>query len=245
MSSPLLEPLESRTRGLARPPCVTWRDRLETELVPKDSNVPEHKKFVPGRVLYSIFDRGNIQEILGCWCSKCEACRELSGNLESSVDPNPIIGQPDSNNESPSPATILFALLVYIEFPLLVHCFLLRGIGDRQLKESTSSFDTTTVRGIIGNEAHVRFPRFAERFHWIKYQFLVPRVQDLVRATDYAVFPQEAVLPFVNEAVVGQPDGRGQIISEGSFGRVYKFELFDGYGEFPVSRYIDATPRRC
>ena len=245
MSSAPLESLESLTRGSARPPCVTWRDRLEIEFVPQDPNVPEHKKFIPHGVLYSIFGRGNIQEILGCGCSKCEECRELSGDLEHSVDPDSIIGQPDSKNDSPSPSTILFALLVYIGFPSLIHRFLVLEIGDRRLEESTSSFDTTTVRNIIGHEAHARFPRFAELFHWRKYQFLVPRIRDFVQATDYAVFPQEAVLPFVNEVMIGQPDGRGQVKSEGSFSRVYKFDIFGGSGEFPVTQFTNATTCYC
>ncbi|KAF2108838.1 kinase-like domain-containing protein [Lophiotrema nucula] len=223
----------SPTRGLMRPPCVAWRDRLETELLPKDSNVPEHRRLIPTYILDSLFNSETIQEILDCWCSQCEACRDLSGTSESSIDPKIITGHSESDKGTHGRAVVLFAVLVYLEFPLLVNCFLTHGIDDQRLILSTASFDGVGIRNIIGNEIHKRFPRFAERFHWSKHQFLVPRAQDLVRAGDYAYFPRETILPFANEVAVGRTLENGEIISEGSFGRVYRFDLLDSYGEFP------------
>ncbi|KAJ4302792.1 hypothetical protein N0V90_001683 [Kalmusia sp. IMI 367209] len=235
MASTLPTPLGTPTCGSAEPPCLFFRERLEAELVPKDPTVPEHKRFFPyGRVAL-ILDDESIEEVLHCWCPKCHTFREFSGIQTESLIAGITGGESESASGPQGGAVHLFALLIYIGCPLLIDSFLRLNIGDDKLRDSTATFNAAFVQKIMGSDAHQRFPQLAQRFHWRKYQFFVPEIHD----AEYMEYPENTILPFVNEVVLGHPSATGNVVAEGGHGKVYAFEISEGYGgfkEFPGAR---------
>ena len=125
----------------------------------------------------------------------------------------------------------LFGLLLYTEYPSLISFFLKSQIYDHRLETSVDDFKGSTIEGIVGKAAIERFSRFPGAFHWKKYQFFAPTITE----ADHQVFSKETILPFANERLIGRPTETGDILSEGSYGRVYSFDIIEGYGDFLVS----------
>lgn len=236
MASAFPTPLGSPARGLADPPCLFLRDRLEEELVPKDPTVPEHKRFFPYARVALILDDESIKEVLHCWCPKCHDFREVSSIQIQSLVAEITRGESESAPGPPGGAILLFAILIYIGYPLLIDSFLRLHVGDYMLRDATATFTAAFVQEVIGPDNHQKFPRLAQKFYWTKYQFFVPEIHD----TEYTVYPENTILPFVNEVVLGRPSATGDVVAEGGHGKVYSFEILEGYGGFKVR--IDAYP---
>jgi hypothetical protein len=223
-------PQRSPTVSSAEPPCLFLRDRLEAELVPRDPTVPEHRRFLPYDRAVLILDEQSIRDVLQCWCPKCYDFREVSGIQPQSLAAAITRIRSDSPSGPCGGAILLLAILIYVECPLLIESFLDLGIGDSMLRDATATFDAVFVQKVMGPDICQRFPLLAQRFHWRKYQFFVPEIND----TEYIVYPENTILPFVNEILIGTPSATGEVITEGGNGKVYSFDILEGYGGFKV-----------
>lgn len=212
------------------------RGQLEAELIPEDSGIPEHERILPRDAVTHLFTRGSVKKVLDCWCPKCHDCRVLSRAERSSSLVSEIFSD-HGNAQRKNPSSIrLFGLLLYTEFPSLISFFLKSQIYDHILETSVDDFAGSTIEGIVGKAVIERFPRFPGAFHWKKYQFFVPTITE----ADHQVFSKETILPFANERLIGRPTETGDILSEGSYGRVYSFDIIEGFGDFSVSNeYVD------
>ncbi|KAF2099468.1 kinase-like protein [Rhizodiscina lignyota] len=218
----------SQSKGWAGPACSRLRRDLEAELVPDDPDVPEHKRFFPKSRVKALFTQDSIEAVLRCACPDCQEQQHLVGRRHASSTTDTILGYPNRSSYGNTGAVNIFAALVYIEYPALINCFLERQIGDWQLAEAPDEFSTERVQNIFGPAVVARFPRLARKFNWAKHKFAVPHLRD----GEYRVFSSGTILPFVNETLLGRRIETGEIVSEGSYGKVYAFEVQEEYGSF-------------
>lgn len=195
-------------------PCSQLRRRLETQLIPDDENVPEHKKFFPVPIITSIVTDRVIGSVLQCWCTDCQSQRPVR-QRQLTTEINQILGRGNGNNGC---SVLVFSILAFIEYPSLVTRFLDRNITDCDLVARTADFTTEYVCQILGPDIS---PRIASKFSSEKWKFVVPPMDD----GKYEEYPECTILPFVDEW-----------IGDGAFGNVFRIRFLDGYGHFPVSK---------
>ena len=210
------------------PSCLDIRDRLKDLGTPEESNVPQHKRFFPESSIRRFFTRGTVKTLLECCCSKCYSHRHLQQIADPVSYVSDVLGGPSRDHRRDSGAVILLALLVYIECPALIYAFIRGHCGDGQFKSQTAKFTHEYVQETFW---HMFPTKHARDFHWERYKFAIPRMED----DHYEEYPSSVILPFVNEKRVGRATRNGEIISEGSYGDVYSFDILDEYCGFPVS----------
>jgi hypothetical protein len=215
--------------SMAKPDsCVILRRQLQKELIPDDQTVPDHKKFIPLAKVVSILLHHTIENVLQCRCPYCSDHRRFSGKHEAGRTASRITAP---TRKCRTGSLVLFALLTYIKCPCLINIFLERGITDHELLNDTEIFTTDYVQHEFGLDSDL-----ARRFHWEKYKFTVPELIN----DGYEEYSENTILPFINERPLARHTESGQMVWEGGFGKVYAFELMDGYEDFPVRSYQTA-----
>jgi len=237
MASTFSTPLGSPIGIATEPPCSILQKRLADELVPGDPSVPRHKKFVPYHRVAVILDDESINEVLHCWCPNCQELRETSKIQTHSLIERLKGDRSEDTSDRNGGAILLFALLIYIKCPLSIASFLQNEVSDKEIHDDIAKFNCAYVQNIIGPIIHQRFPKLAQKFYWKKFRFFVPEIRD----TEYAEYPENTILPFVNEMVLGHPSATGNVISDGGHGKVYSFEILEGYGGFKVRLNATST----
>lgn len=221
--SPPVSPLS----GSSMDPCLALRDDLDTLYVSKGQDAPEHERFFPKRSITALFTDVRIKAVLECQCFKCLAQRQLFRERSTENTLARINGRVSKAHRDGSGAIVLFALLVYIECPALIYPFLDNGLNDLKLEANLVEFTGDHVRQ---NYWPSQARRLADKFHWNKYRFFVP----IMREGVYAEYSSTTILPFVNECRLGRSTDKGEIVSEGSYGDVFAFDILDEYKSFPV-----------
>lgn len=220
---------------MSRPPkrpCKTAKaavHRLKLPLVLLDGEeTPDARKcFFPAEEISKTFPKEVVQEVLECDCESCETDR---ASFDGNHAVEPYIEQVVQF------ATKLLALLVYIDHPLLIFG-ILRNTEDESF-ESSRSYTRDHL------EKHC-WPKFCRQewastvvsdFQSWKHHFFVPRLDGT-----YKTFDKEARLPFVRQEKIGKLED-GDIVSEGNFGTIFKFEIPDHYRTFKIPpRYQNAS----
>lgn len=208
-------------------PCLRLRDDLDNAYVSKGPDAPEHERFFHKHSILSLFTEARIREVLECLCSNCQDQKQLIGKRDSGDTLAAITGRASNSQNNRSGTIILFALLVFIECPVLINSFLDKSLSDQKLESKLLEFTADHVQqNYWPNLAR----RLADRFYWNKYKFFVPVMKEEV----YVEYPSNTILPLVNEVPLGRSTAHGEIVSEGSYGDVFAFDIVDEYKQFPV-----------
>jgi hypothetical protein len=149
------------------------------------------------------------------------------------------VGPEDDTNARLDPgktALSLFALLIFIEHPLLIIGFVMRRCSDHALERTPALFSLDHLRREYCQEyAHrvgeEEFKEFANDFAEYLPKFAIPRMD----SGEYSVYGPDTILPFLNEQKIGVRGPDGVVQQEGAHGKVYSFEIYEEYRQFPVS----------
>jgi len=127
-------------------------------------------------------------------------------------------------------AITLFALFVRIGHPLLIIPLLEAGRNDSNASDSycEGSFEFPKIRERYWNEC--RHGTESNDDYSIKVAVLIQQnlsdfVRPIFRDENFHRVHQNLRLPIYNEKLIG----------EGSFGKVFAFQIFEGYNRLPVS----------
>ena len=205
-------------------PCLKLREDLEDLCVPNDISVSEHRRFFPKSGVKSLCTEDRIKIVLQCSCSTCKEHKRMSHeqrDLSNYLDT--ITGKTGSSRGASNGAIILFALLAYNECPSLIYTLIDDGLNDEYLETHLLDFTPGYVRQKYWRSIH---QRFSNKFHWNKFRFAVPYLRDGC----YEEYPPETILPFLKESRL-DPE------SEGSYGKVFAFEVSEEYQCLSVSHY--------
>jgi hypothetical protein len=158
---------------------------------------------------------------------------------------------PENDSNTPldpgKTALALFALLIFIEHPLLIIGFVMRRCSDHALERTPTLFSIEHLQreycqeyaNRIGDE---QFKEFATDFAEYLPKFAIPRMD----SGEYSVYGPDTILPFLNEQKIGVRGPDGVVQQEGAYGKVYSFEIYEEYRQFPVGNgcYKTKTRRR-
>ena len=213
-------------------PCLKLLDELEELGIPDGLDIPEHKRFFPKSSLKKLCTEERIQEVLRCWCPRCQNQRygiqtNSSQSLKASIR---------CQGNAYRGITVLFSLLVFIKCPCLIHNFLDQDVRDHELETGLMSITTDYVQQRFFRKEGMTLAR---RFNSNKYKFFVP----FMRSDTYQEYPSSTILPFINEIRIGRQTETGKIINEGSNATVTVFEIFNEYQNFSVSHSM--SPKTC
>ena len=228
------------------PPCVVARRRIGAISTPDDPRIIFSRRFFPRDQLAQILDRQTALRILECRCQTCNRHATALGKLSAPAEHiDNIVGLSKFSSQEPSSSETcisLFGLLIYIGCPQFIVGFLQQRSRDIVLETDPTLFTY--------NIAMKYWPRFekhhpteskqlATQFFSLIHQFAVPSMD----SGEYSVYGQNTILPFINEEKIGTPNEQGEIIPEGSSGKVYAFEIYERYRKFPVSKLASQLSR--
>jgi hypothetical protein len=197
------------------------------------------QRFVPADKLRSYLTRPKVTWLLQCHCPTCKSDHAaFRRTLTPTEFIGSIVGPENDSNARPNPAKTalaLFALLIYIEHPLLIVGFVMRGCSDHALERTPALFSIDHLRQRYSQEFALRvgderFKEFATDFAEYLPKFAVPRMD----SGEYSVYELDTILPFMNEQKIGIRDADGVVQHEGAHGKVYSFEIYEEYRQFPV-----------
>ncbi len=217
------------------PYCSNLRTDLDSLALPKDPDIPEHKKFFSKFDIRKLFAPDAVTDLLACTCQRCTGLRESNGIQlrQMSKVANAIIGAP-KDHDMQRTFLLILGLLLYIDYPALIAGFVQRKCYDccleADLRQLTAIQFQQKFWPKLLNSAPKKSSLIMERFRWKKYNFFVPTLDN-----KFSTYDQHTILPFINEKKVGRKTIDGAIIFEGAYGRIYSFEIHDEYREFIVS----------
>jgi hypothetical protein len=196
------------------------------------------RRFFPLDKLRKYFTRNKVVHILHCPCTTCVCDRTSNGSSRNPTGyVEAIVGPPSEKPEKPDTshsAYALLGLLIYIEHPSLILGFLDRACCDFYLENSPDYFTKNKVEECCRDYANIGSPwfkRFVSEFIFFMPQFGLPRMD----SGKFVQYSPNRVLPFINETKVGVQNDQGEIVSEGSNGHVYAFDIYGEYLSFHVS----------
>lgn len=123
-------------------------------------------------------------------------------------------------------AIILFALLTCSECPSLIYTLLDNNLTDGYFESHVSKFTAQYIQQKYWPTIRTRF---LNKFHWNKFRFAVPYMRD----SNYEEYSSETILPFLRETRLDREN-------EGSYGKVFAFEVLDEYQCIPVSDHLQS-----
>lgn len=238
---------------VGEPPCVVAGRRIGAISTPDDQHIILSRRFFPRDQLAQILDRQTALEILECHCQTCSRHATALGKLSAAAQYiDNIIGLSTSSTREPSSSETcisLFGLFIYIGYPQFIIGFLEKRSRDIVLETDPTVFtyDIVTKYWPKFEKQHpIESKQLATKFCSHIHQFAVPSMD----SGEYSVYGQNTILPFINEERIGTPNEQGEIMSEGSSGKVYAFEIYERYRKFPhfpnVKKYarkeLEGTP---
>jgi hypothetical protein len=213
--------------------CGRLRADIRSIAAPAEPDLEPGKDFYPQNRVLDLLTPERTLEVLDCQCGNCRIrCEYLSWG-------NPVIRDTIVATANPAKprAVLLFALLTLIECPQLIRAFLQRSGSDEIFNQPLKPLTDDRVRSQYWPAFDKKEPQtsknLARAFGQHKYQFATPILHD----RGYANYEQRTILPFCKELLLGAVTDTGEIIPEGSSGRVYSFEIVEGYRNFEVWRY--------
>ena len=220
---------DSRPMAAAEEPtCSRLREKFDTLAIPDDPQVSLDRRFFPKSKLRDLLTSSQIQEVLACSCHYCQIRIEIAPKLDISESSSRILKS----------SLLVFALLLYIKCPQLIHSFLARGFDDTKLNSQPppSEEDLRTQYWHNFNEEHPKVSqRLAQEFKWRIYKFAIPYMTD--DELEYTTYHENTLFPFFDEKPIEQRDKDGNIRQEGAFGHVFSFKIHE-YNCFQVSSTI-------
>lgn len=188
------------------------------------------KRFFPREALARILTEPRVRQILNCSCGRCAKHVALLGKQGQPGDYiKRILGFSHTVSEPYAGALALLALLIYIEHPLFIVCFVEGNYNDANALGNytgPSAFNPLILEDIWSNYkdkdsdgSKLLAYTFAARM----YQFSVPRMDD----GKFSKYNENVILPFIGEEELGS----------GSYGEVFSFYVHEEYRKFPVSLF--------
>jgi hypothetical protein len=183
-----------------------FADLIENKAVPNNPEFSPAKKFYPINSLREIFSNDQVQSILD---HRCAVCKEhLSGDNAASLDRSSadrIMGSDE--------ALSIFALLVWLECPLLIGGFLISH--DRSMP-LPAHFSRRGLQDRIFAHLPERLREQAVvSFETYKWRFSAPAFED----GSFREYEEGTILPYLEE----------KRIAHGAFSEVYKVEIHPSY----------------
>jgi len=209
-------------------------------------NLPQ-KTFFPADSLRAYLTDKKIKEILLCKCPGCTADLDLFRILEPDARSPQITGQyyKTSHRHNPRPAYALFALLIYVEHPLLIFGFLDDGdFYDDDLERSTTRkpFSAEDLKHYT-RDFYLRnpldFAEFAMTFQIAVTQFAIPYMDN----GNFSSYSASTTLPFIEERQIGRHFEDGRYTAVGANGKVFRFKIHKEYRKFPVCSSAPLLPK--
>ncbi|KAE9379781.1 kinase-like protein [Stipitochalara longipes BDJ] len=227
------------------PRCSIARHHIKGFLV-GDENRPR-QRFVPVDKLRTYLTRSTVTWLLECKCPTCSKDHALFRRGRTEFIGS-IVGPENDSNTQPDPsktALALFALLIYIEHPLLILGFVIRRCSDHGLERTPTSFSIEHLRREYCEEYANRvgdrhFKEFANDFAEHLPKFAIPRMD----SGEYSVYGPDTILPFLNEQKIGVRGRDGEVHQEGAHGKVYSFEIYEEYRQFPHAKEYNKFARK-
>lgn len=209
---------------------LATNDKIEEVAVPdithitgEEQDVTLRRKFFPTSSLREILTLEHVKLILNHDCTNC--ARHLQGNRPAEPDqfpPQRIIATDSAIN--------LFALLIYLRYPLLVGCFL-SSYEDNSLP-SPRYFS----QYVLKDRQFIHLPSktrdtVTQAFQDKKWNFSVPSFKD----GSFQAYEEGTILPYIDESPVG----------EGAYGKVFKVTMHPEYCTFGSNKVTTALSRPC
>ncbi|KAH8655060.1 kinase-like domain-containing protein [Tricladium varicosporioides] len=208
------------------------------------------QRFIPVDKLRSYLTRERVTWLLECPCWSCKKDHSVFRRDKPPTEfIGRIVGPENDANDQRDPAKTafaLFALLISIEHPLLIIGFVTRRCSDHVLETRTPElFSIDNLRKgyclefttAVGDED---FKGFASDFAESLPKFAVPRMD----SGEYSIYGQDTILPFTNEQKIGKRGEDGVIQHEGAHGKVYSFEIYEEYRQFPHAKEYTKFARK-
>jgi len=199
------------------------------------------KQFFPINELRAILVPKTVQAILR---HRCDYCQQQTlwlpkPDIDKSVDH--IVGTSSNHPSLARTAITIFALLIYIENPLLIFSFLQKGDNDDTFAKNTETYEPVRLYE-IWRDFHTHHTRASEEvarnFRTQKWHFAIPHMSH----GEHTRYQSRHMLPFAMQKELGLHTGAQQQESEldrdrighdrGGNGKVFKVELHPGYGNF-------------
>jgi len=218
------------------PRCTSARKHIKRLLVGDEAR--PLRRFAPVDKLRSYLTQDKVKWLLGC---RCSTCKKDHAAFKRDIKPTEFIGRiVGSENEATrrdpaKTAFALFALLISIEHPLLIVGFVMRQCSDHNLETSPALFSADHLRTHYCKEFATRvgldeFNEFVSDFAEALPKYAVPRMN----SGEYSIYGPDTILPFIKERKLGVRGEDGIIRQEGAHGKVYAFEIYEEYRQFPV-----------
>ena len=192
-----------------------FRDKIFETRTPRKT-LANGRDFFPTPALRDIFKPEQVKRILE---HECDDCKSLLRSIEPTAHPGPSFPTRISRTDE---ALNLFALLVYIKYPLLIGTFLV-SYETNNLPDPRyfTQYDLNNryFKALPNTQREQLIREFQDR----KWQFSVPKL----RFDDFSFlrFEEGTILPFLDE----------EMIEKGGFGQVYRLRIESGYGVSHIS----------
>ncbi|OCL12991.1 kinase-like protein [Glonium stellatum] len=228
--------------------CVVARRSIGAIATPDNPRIILPRPFFPRDKLAQILNRQTTLGILKCACKTCKRHAVALGRAFSTPTQyiDDIVGPLTSPTQEPSSSETcisLFGLLTYIGCPQLIIGFL-----EQRSRDFALEMDPTVFKPDMGTKYWPRFEKhhpaeskqIVTQFCNYIHQFAVPNMD----SGAYSVYGPNTILPFINEEKIGAPNEQGEIMPEGSSGKVYAFEIYERYRKFPHARNVKKYARK-
>jgi len=162
--------------------------------------------FFPHDAINIVLCWNNVNSILACQCNRCVRVAAFAPRQMGSKE------RAQYASFVTKDALRLFALLVYVELSALISAF--EPKGDRILDDE--DLNKESLKLYLANNNSTELDNDLEAFLNHRHKFFPV----LFHSNWYEKWDSRKVLPFINTRFVG----------DGSYGTVYSFEIYPGYG---------------
>ena len=205
------------------------------EVWPSGPGIPLHTQFYPRDKIVTFLNREEVEKVLLCKCDSCKQHLSYLSQEGSNQSPRQYLDKIIPLRDAAERAVSLFALMILLQYPLLIIPLLSRGYQDKTHvdnypKDTHNTRDREVGRlkeyfGCLGpDEAE----SLAKRFWETVFKFAVPTLS----GKDFTIYHANTVLPFLTSERLG----------EGSFGDVFAFTIYADYNKLPVSFNTPRAP---
>ncbi|KAF2462718.1 uncharacterized protein BDR25DRAFT_347629 [Lindgomyces ingoldianus] len=202
------------------------------------------KSFFPLDCVRDYLTEERIKEILCCVCDQCKTHRKYFNGDEPLQYQKSIMGEPRTKERLDNRKHNLFALLIYVEHPVLIMGFAERGKTDWFLEVAMSWFNAENIKLCTGDYSiydQKSFSRFVTEFIKHLPEFSVPHME----SGDFTHYDDGVILPFIEEEEIGQRiDKQARLASESKKGKVIRFKIYKAYQRFPHASTVTWFARK-
>lgn len=189
-------------------------DRIRTTAQPEGPISPLHQKFFPTQSLKEILTLELVRQILNHHLVQPNGCRECKSHLKNRPAVEP--GGKDAERIIRTDSSLnLFALLVFLRYPLLVGCFL-STYEDGRVPSPRFFTQYDLADRSFNHLPQRQMQNLIEEFEDSKWQFSAP---DFDNEGTFQIHPERTIMPYLQE----------DLIDEGAYGKVYKVKVHPGY----------------